>query len=159
MAWGRYSSTLGASAMPVGSVVQAKRYEWTTETTMNGGTWVTANGSSYTFTPLYSNSLLYIFADVSLHIGYGGGGYVGGSFRLLWRGSVITQQSAAAGHEVYIVSVTDAYQRPAKNAVATAGSGAGVLTTQLLGYGSTQLVRINQNSQWASGYTILEVKQ
>jgi hypothetical protein len=156
MAWGRYSPTLGVSAMPAGSVVQTKRYEWTTQTTASGTTWITATDSSYTFTPLYSTSLLYFFADVSTHAAAAAAS--GLSIRLLWRGTVITTQSAAAGHEIYTY-ITDTYQRPSKNAVATAGSGAGVVSLQMMAYVNTSTAHINQASQWASGYTILEVKQ
>ena len=151
-------ASVGTAALPAGSVVQVQRYEWGNVTTMSGATWVTCNGSSYTFTPLYSTSRLFVFSDISVNSYYPGGGSAGASTRLLWRGSVITTQSASAGHEHY-VQAPDNYQRAAKNAVVTAGAGAGAFTTQVQAYGATPTVNINQASQWASGYTIIEVKQ
>ena len=151
-------ASVGADALPAGSVVQVGRYEWSNVTTMSGATFVTANSSSYTFTPLYATSKLFVFSDISVNAYYPSGGAAGATTRLLWRGSVITTQSASAGHEHY-VQAPDHYQRPAKNAVVTAGAGAGALTTQVQAYGATPTVNINQGSQWSSGYTILEVKQ
>jgi hypothetical protein len=151
-----------ASALPAGSIVQAQRYEWGNVTTMSGATWTTCNGSSYTFTPLYATSKLFVFSDISVHAYYPGGAYAGMSTRLLWRGAVISTQSAAAGHEHYMHTGggnPDLYLRSAKNATATAGAGAGVFTTQIMGYASTSTIEVNQANQWGSGYTIFEVKQ
>jgi hypothetical protein len=150
------------SALPAGSVVQVQRYEWGNVTTMSGATWTTCNGSSYTFTPLYATSKLFVFSDISVHAYHTGNIYAGMSTRLLWRGAVISTQSAGAGHEHYIYTNNtspDLYARSAKNAVVTAGSGAGAFTTQIMGYAATNVVEVNQANQWASGYTILEVKQ
>jgi microcystin-dependent protein len=149
-------------ALPAGSIVQAQRYEWGNVTTMSGATWTTCNGSSYTFTPIYATSKLFVFADLAVHAYLAGGPYAGMSARLLWRGSVISLQSAGAGHEHYIYTAsagTDLYVRSAKNATATAGAGAGAFTTQIQAYASTGTVEVNQANQWGSGYTILEVKQ
>ena len=151
-------ATVGTAALPAGSVVQVQRYEWGNVTTMSGATWVNATNSSYTFTPIYSSSKLFIFADISVNSYWPGGPGAGASTRLLWRGGVITTQSSTAGHENY-VQAPDNYQRAAKNAVATAGSGAGVLSLQVMAWSSTPTVNINQANQWASGYTIFEVKQ
>ena len=155
-------ASVGTAALPVGSVVQAQRYEWGNVTTMSGATWTTCNNSSYTFTPLYATSKLFVFSDISVHAYYPGGLYAGMSTRLLWRGSVFSTQSAAAGHEHYTYfggGQPDIYMRSAKNASVTAGAGAGVFTAQIQGYASTTTVEVNQANQWSSGYTILEVKQ
>lgn len=152
-------SSVSVGALPANSIVQVQRYEWGNEHTMSGATWSTATGSSYTFTPVYSNSKLFVFADLAVHAYYPGGPYVGMSARLLWRGSVFTTQSSAAGHEHYIYNSSDLYQRSSKNGVVTAGSGAGILSTQIQGYGSTSTVQLNQANQWGCGYTIFEVKQ
>jgi hypothetical protein len=151
-----------SGALPAGSVVQAQRYGWGNVTTMSGATWTTCNGSSYTFTPIYATSKLFVFSDIAVHAYFGGGTYAGMSTRLLWRGAVISTQSAVAGHEHYIHTGggnPDLYLRSAKNATATAGAGAGAFTTQIMGYASTSVIEVNQANQWASGYTILEVKQ
>jgi len=149
-------------ALPAGSIVQAQRHDWGNVTTMSGATWTTCNGSSYTFTPLYATSKLFVFSDIAVHAYFPGSPYAGMSTRLLWRGAVISIQSAVAGHEHYAYTgsgATDLYVRSAKNATATAGAGAGAFTTQIQGYASTSTVEVNQNNQWGSGYTILEVKQ
>lgn len=155
-------ASVGTAALPVGSVVQVQRYEWGNVTTMSGATWTTCNNSLYTFTPLYATSKLFVFADIAVHAYKGGGVEAGMSTRLLWRGSVISLQSAGAGHEHYVYTNqtnTDLYMRSVKNASVTAGAGAGALTTQIQAYAATNTVEVNQANQWGSGYTILEVKQ
>jgi hypothetical protein len=160
------STTALAAQMPVGSIVQVARHAWTNETSVNGSGagWVTATGSSATFTPLFASSRIWIVGELAMAPYYGGASYAGMSCRITWRGNVVTVQGTGGQtHEVYVANVAsnaDLYSRTIKTAWTPATSAtAGTITTQVAAFVSTSAARLNQNSGWESSYTILEIRQ
>lgn len=152
--------------MPAGSIVQVARHAWTNETSVNGSGagWVTATGSSVNFTPLFSDSRIWIVGELAMAPYFGGGTYAGMSCRITWRGNVVTVQGTGGQtHEVYISQVVgnaDLYTRTIKTAWTTATSAtAGTITTQVAAFSGTNTARLNQSSAWQSSYTILEIRQ
>lgn len=138
------------------SVVQIKRYEWSSEYSMSG-TWGTATNSSYSFTPLRSNSKILIIAELATEPYYAGGGYAGMGIRILRDGSPIATPGQT--HEVY-VSTSDLYVRTVKSHYINANStNSTTFATQIASYASSTAVRINQGGNWTSSYTIYEVAQ
>lgn len=150
--------------MPAGAIVQVARYAWTTQTSVNNASsgWVAATSSSTSFTPLFSDSRIWIVGEFAM-APYSAGADAGMSARIIWRGAVVTNQSATAGHEVYTYSGSsnaDLYSRTIKTAWTTAGgTTAGTISTEIRAYSVTQQARLNQASQWESSYTVLEVRQ
>jgi microcystin-dependent protein len=157
--WDEFS--INTSSLPAGSVVQVGRYGWTNETSVNGSGagWVSATNSSYTFTPQFSNSTILIQFEWAMAPYHPGQTYAGMSCRGLWGGSVVTVQGQT--HEVYVAtgSNADLYSRTVKSISFTANTtNPTAITTQIAVYLATTNGRLNQSANWASYYTVWEIK-
>lgn len=163
--WDEFS--INTSSLPAGSIVQVGRYGWTNETSVNGSGagWVNATNSSYTFTPQFSNSTILIQFEWAMAPYHTTGQYAGMSCRGLWGGNVVTIQGANGGatHEVYFANSAtngaDLYSRTVKTASFTANTTSPVaITTQIAAFVATTNARLNQNANWASYYTVWEIR-
>ena len=61
-------STAGTVAMPAGMIVQTAFHKFTTATTLNSDSDADIGGSSFTFTPKFSSSLLILSCSVSVNM-------------------------------------------------------------------------------------------
>jgi hypothetical protein len=143
-----------------GNVIQIARHEWRNETQNSSGSYVTLNGSSFTFTPKIATSKILLVAEIAAQPTQNGTQYAGMNIRLHRDGAVLEQPGQA--HEIYFnaqAGAFDAYTRSVKSQYFNTNSiTPTVFTTQSLGYaGST--ARVNQGGQWLSCYTIYEVAQ
>lgn len=138
------------------SILQVKRYEWGTETAATGG-WNNVTNSSYTFTPLRSNSKILLIAEIAT-APYGPGlTYAGMSWRVLRDGVALYTPNQT--HEWYVGSADDHYTRGVRSHYFNANSTASTtFSLQMAAYASST-ARVNQSTNWQSYYTIYEVAQ
>ena len=153
---------LDHSNAPSGSIIQVGRHGWTNQTSVNGSGagWVNATGSYYNFTPRFADSTILIQFEWAMAPYYPGSTYAGMSCRGLWNGSVVTVQGAS--HEVYVSQTAanaDLYSRTVKSISFTAGTTSSTeIRTQVAAYVATTNARLNQSGNWASYYTVWEIK-
>ena len=144
-----------------GSVVQVKRHEWTDNVYYNNdNTYVTATGSTFSFTPKYASSLLLIQASVSLNI-YQSNNYAGANMKIVHDGTVISYQWTAHENYIYVLQATpiDYYTRLVKDAVVNASStSARDISVQIAPYAASE-VQINQGNNFSSTITVYEIAQ
>jgi len=157
------SSQLAHANAPSESVIQVGRYGWTNETSVNGSGagWVNATNSSYSFTPRFANSTILIQFEWAMAPYSTVSNYAGMSCRGLWGGSVVTVQGQT--HEVFVnplaANGADLYTRTVKSISFTAGTTNSVtISTQVAAYIATTNARLNQSNNWASYYTVWEIK-
>lgn len=138
------------------SIVQVKRYEWSTETTGTGG-WTNVTNSSFAFTPLRSTSKILLVAEIATAPNGNGNTYAGMTWRVLRDGTAL--YTPGQSHEWYVGDANDHYVRGVRshyfNATSTSST---TFSLQFLAYGGS-LARINQAANWQSYYTIYEVAQ
>ena len=144
-----------------GNVIQVARHEWRNETQAGGASgYVTLNGSSFTFTPKLATSKILLVAEIAAQPTQNATQYAGMNIRLHRDGAVLEQPGQT--HEIYFNASTgamDVYTRSVKSQYFNTNSiTPTTFTTQCAGYASSNM-RVNQNNQWLSCYTIYEVAQ
>jgi hypothetical protein len=142
-----------------GSVVQVYRHVFTTKTTNQADyTFAEAAGSSFSFTPKFSNSQLIIQAEAMYYL-YQNNNYIGGAIRIVHDGTALSNSSL--DNYAYVLQGTPMWDYNTTNkswSVSAGSTNARQISLQFAPYGGTDM-DINNFSESSSSITVYEIAQ
>jgi len=157
-------TTAGTVAMPSNYIVQKKVHAWTTETSSTSSSHVDITGSSFSFTPLFSNSVLHIRFDVQCNIYRESASGQGMALKLNADGTNVAnapqynyemymRNFSGGTHDLYIP-----YSKEYTLTVTNTNAKTIKLTGAVYGTGDNGRFRVNGGGYFQSTISVLEVK-
>ena len=148
----------GTLTPSAGAVVQAKIHKWQTATNTSSTSYIDATDSSFSFTPLYDDSLLLISLNMSMnHRETVNGNASGCAARINYNGAAVDDYSD--NYETYAYLGYDTHFKLSRIASVTSGTTSAVtIKAQIALYTGTD-IRHNANGVFYSYIQVLEIKQ